>query len=503
MKSRPIKASANLDKLDSCELKTSHELKFASQPESLDRESVELEKGLEGIETLASPTEPVADPAAQFDPSVRFDSGYSWTILFFGTVICAFSWGAASAYGVFLANYLKTNRYPGAGSMDFAFIAGLQYGVGLMLSPLPVYLLQHLPTFSSSRVQPSGFSVSSILSLNSPYKLVIMVGAIAQAGGYIGSSFAKETWQLYLSQGILVAIGNCFVFVTANALIPQWFLKKRGMANGVFTGGAGLGAIIFSLSVQALIDSVSLPWAQRYVGIFCGGMCFVSAFFMFERKQLFRRQVKIVNLRLLVRGDVWLAIVWGTIAMFCCGIVGTVLSSYGVSIGLDHHQSSILTCVLSVGIIVGRPLLGYLADLIGSINAAFVSTIFFTIFILAWWIPKNNYGSLIALSLFMGSVVGSFSVGFPPICASIVELEDFDTMISMSWGIIGAITIFSTPSAIGLTMIDGSYLYSQIFTGALTFISALVLLCSRVFVLRQKNGRTGPFWKLYFAIEKV
>lgn len=452
----------------------------------------ELEKGPD-LEKAVS-----THPELAFDPDVQFDSGYSWVILFFGTVICAFSWGSASAYGVFLSNFLTTNKYSDASSIDFAFVAGLMYGVGLMMTPLPVYLLQHLPVSKSGK--PT--SLSSIFSLNSSYKLVIMIGAACEAGGYIGASFAKQKWQLYLAEGILVAIGTCLVFVASNALIPQWFLHKRGMANGIFTGGAGLGAILFSLSEQALIDSAGLPWAQRYVGILCGGMCFISAFFMFERKELFRRKVKIFNFKLLIRGDVWLAIVWGIITMFCCGIVSNVLSSFAVSIGLNHTQGSILICVLSVGIIVGRPLLGYLGDIIGSVNAAFLSTIFLTIFILAWWIPSHSYGALVALALFLGSVIGSFSVGFPPICASIVELEDFDTMISMSWAIIGACTIFSTPCAIGLTTIDGSYLYAQIFTGVLVFVSALVLLCSRVFVLRR-NGEKGSFIQLYFRLKKV
>lgn len=459
-----------------------------------------LEKGVDvdsELEAAAS-----ARPDAAFSPDVQFDSGYSWVILFFATVICAFSWGSASAYGVFLSNFLTTNKYSDASSIDFAFIAGLLYGVGLMMTPLAVYLLQHLLVSKETAVHKGARSWVSVFSLNSSYKVVIMIGAACEAGGYIGASFAKEKWQLYLAEGILVAVGTCLVFVAANALIPQWFLHKRGMANGIFTGGAGLGAILFSLSEQALIDSAGLPWAQRYVGILCGGMCFLSSFFMVERKELFRRQVKIFNFKLLIRGDVWLAILWGTITMFCCGIVSNVLSSFAVSIGLDHKQGSILICVLSVGIIVGRPLLGYLGDIIGSVNAAFVSTIFLTIFILAWWIPSHSYGALVALALFLGSVIGSFSVGFPPICASIVELEDFDTMISMSWAIIGGCTIFSTPCAIGLTTIDGSYLYAQIFTGVLVFVSALVLLCSRVFVLRR-NGEKGTFIQLYFRLKKV
>lgn len=439
-------------------------------------------------------------PDGSKEEDIQFDSGYSWVILFFATVICAFSYGPSGTYGVFLANFLTNNLYPGTSRMDFAFIGGLQYGVGFFFTPVCIYLLQNLPTFSSSRTTTS---VASIFSLNSPYKIVIIIGAFCELGAYVGASFSTKKWHLYLSQGVLSGIGICLVYMTANALIPQWFREKRGLANGVFTAGAGLGSIIFSLSVQHLIDSIGLRWAQRYVGIFSCAMCLISSVFMFERKELFRRKVRIFDIKLFCRGDIWLAVVWGTITMFCCSIVKYTFSPYAVSVGLTHVQASILNTVLSVGIIVGRPLLGYLADIIGSINAALVSTILTTIFILAWWIPSHSYGSLIALALFIGAVIGSFAVGFPPIAASVVELEDFDTMISMTWAVIGVSIVFATPCAIGLTTVNNTYVYAQIFTGLLNFVSIFVLLGSRVFVLKRKNGEKGSFLQLYFKFSKV
>lgn len=456
---------------------------------------------------------PVPKAIEEFGPDVEFDSGYSWVILFFATVICAFSYGPSGTYGVFLANFLHSKLFPAASTMDFAFVGGLQYGIGLMMSPVCIWLHQHIPDFNfgmppiatskSTAISSVVSSPWAILSINSPYKIVIIVGALAQGATYIGASFATKTWQLYLSQGVCSGIGICFVYVTANALIPQWFLKKRGMANGIFTAGAGIGSIIFSQAVQHLIQSAGLPWAQRFVGIFACAMCLISSFFMIDRRALFKRKVRIVSLKLLFRGDIWLALIWGTITMFCLGIDKYTLSPYGVHVGLTKQQASVLTTVLSVGIVVGRPLLGYLADLIGSINAALVSTFFTALFIFAWWIPSTTYSALIGYGFFVGFVFGSFAVGYPPIIASIVDLEDFDTMMSMSFGLIGIVTTFSTPCAIGLTTINGSYLYSQLFTGILNALSIFVLLCSRVIVMRRKNGEKGSFLKLYFKFTKV
>lgn len=395
-------------------------------------------------------------------PQLQFDRGYSWVILVAGTLINAFSWGASGAYGVFLANFLDTNKYPDATSIDFAFVGGLQFGIGLMLSPFVTFLNQRFP-----------------------YKMIIASGAIVIAVAYIAASFATRKWHLYVTQGLLNGIGVCMVFVAAYGTIPQWFLKRRGVANGVFTAGAGIGSIIFSLSVQSLIDSVGLAWTQRYVGILCCGMNMVCVLFIRERRSLFKKRSPIFNGKLLKRFDIWMAIIWGTLAMFCYGIVLYTMAPYAVSKGLTHKQGSVLSSLISAGIIIGRPTLGYLADVIGSINAALISTFLSTLFILAWWIPSHTYGSLIVCSLFLGGVISAFSVGFPPICVSLVDFEDLGAMMSMSWFVVGGLNIFSTPAAIGLSKINGSYLYSQIFTGCLFFLSGCILMGTRTIQLRK------------------
>lgn len=105
------------------------------------------------------------------DPEVElaFDQGYAWVILIVGTMINAFSWGASGSYGVFLANYLSTRKYPNTTRMDFAFVGGLQFGIGLSASPVITWGLQY-------------FS----------YNLFVVIGSFMQVGAYIAVSFATQ-----------------------------------------------------------------------------------------------------------------------------------------------------------------------------------------------------------------------------------------------------------------------------------------------------------------------
>ena len=41
---------------------------------------------------------------------------------------------------------------------------------------------------------------------------------------------------------------------------PQWFKKRRGVANGIAVSGSGLGGLIYSLASEAMIRNLGLAW---------------------------------------------------------------------------------------------------------------------------------------------------------------------------------------------------------------------------------------------------
>jgi MFS family permease len=54
----------------------------------------------------------------------------------------------------------------------------------------------------------------------------------------------------------------------AVSVIPaQWFLKKRGIANGIVYAGGGLGGAVNSFLLNALIQRLGPPWTFRVMGI--------------------------------------------------------------------------------------------------------------------------------------------------------------------------------------------------------------------------------------------
>ncbi len=100
---------------------------------------------------------------------------------------------------MYLSHYLSADYFPGATPLDYAFIGGITFGAALLIAPLCTILTREI-----GRVA------------------VMTTGVLLMAGGFVAASFAKEIWQLYLSQGLMVGLGIGAMFIPGIAVMPQW-----------------------------------------------------------------------------------------------------------------------------------------------------------------------------------------------------------------------------------------------------------------------------------------
>jgi len=107
-----------------------------------------------------------------------------------------------------------------------------------------------------------GFLVSAILSPSlgrlmdrrGP-RVVMEMGVILMASGLLLAPLASRPWHLYLTLGVLVGGGSVCVSYTGQSLyLPNWFVRRRGLALSVAFSGVGVGSIIL------------LPWLQALIG---------------------------------------------------------------------------------------------------------------------------------------------------------------------------------------------------------------------------------------------
>ncbi|GKZ92677.1 hypothetical protein AnigIFM59636_005415 [Aspergillus niger] len=284
--------------------------------------------------------------------SSEVDSKYAWVIVLAVFWNNAHHWGILSSYGVFLAYFTSHSTFPGSRTLDYAFIGGLSASQALFISP-----------------------IVSILHRRIGLKATMALGVLLETAAFLGASWSHEIWQLYLSQGVCFGWGLGLQYLSTTYLIPQWFSRHRSLAAGIATGGSGTGGLIYSLSTHALLARFGLSWSYRILAI-CQLVVNATCLLVIRDRKTVAAPSRSVHtiLRLCTRYEMWLYLGWSFFSVMGFMVIWFSLATYGRSVGLTLSQGSIVTAVMNVGQMVGRPAVGFMSDAVGRINIATIAT---------------------------------------------------------------------------------------------------------------------------------
>ena len=224
----------------------------------------------------------------------------------------------------------------------------------------------------------------------------------------VGASFATRIWQLFLSQGICFGWGMGFLFVGSVGIIPQWFTTRRSIANGIATGGSGLGGMMYSLAANVIIQKHGLAWAFRILAILAFVVNLSCSVLVRDRNKQIEPSQLAFDYQLFKKFKFWLLLGWGFFSMLGYIVLLFSLPDYAISIGLTAQQGSVVAAVLNLGQGLGRPVVGCFSDAAGRINMAGFMTFFCGLICFIIWIFAKTYGVLIFFAFLVGTVAGTF-----------------------------------------------------------------------------------------------
>lgn len=154
---------------------------------------------------------------------------YGWVIVAVAFVTMGVSVNARTAFSLLFPPILDEfgwDRGVTAGAFSFGFL------VSAALSPFIGRLMDH----------------------RGP-RIVIEMGVAVMTAGLLLATLVRQPWHLYATLGMLVGVGGNALGYTAHALfLPNWFVRRRGLAMSTAFSGVGVGAIIV------------LPWLQTIIG---------------------------------------------------------------------------------------------------------------------------------------------------------------------------------------------------------------------------------------------
>jgi MFS family permease len=86
--------------------------------------------------------------------------------------------------------------------------------------------------------------------------VVVEAGIVTMTTGLILATLARQPWQLYLTLGALCGGGvNCFTYTVQSLYLPNWFVRRRGLALSIAFSGVGIGSITILPWLQARIEN--------------------------------------------------------------------------------------------------------------------------------------------------------------------------------------------------------------------------------------------------------
>jgi MFS family permease len=119
--------------------------------------------------------------------------------------------------------------------------------------------------FSTMMVVHAVFSlaVGVLFDWLGPRKL-FPLGGLAIAIGFAACSQIRSIWQLYLFLGGISAVGvSTLAFVPHMALVPNWFVRRRGTATGIVYAGIGGGQLALAPLIQGMVASIG--WRAAFL----------------------------------------------------------------------------------------------------------------------------------------------------------------------------------------------------------------------------------------------
>ncbi len=86
-------------------------------------------------------------------------------------------------------------------------------------------------------------------------RLVIEAGVVMMAAGLLLATLVRQPWQLYATLGVLVGGGSvCLGYSGQSLFLPNWFVRRRGLAMSIAFSGVGIGSVVLLPWMQVVIE---------------------------------------------------------------------------------------------------------------------------------------------------------------------------------------------------------------------------------------------------------
>jgi MFS family permease len=387
------------------------------------------------------------------------------------------------------ASICETSECPEGGREAWLVVFGAWLGlfctfglitcVGVFLEhyqegPLAQYSLSQTSWITSMQVffQVGGSAIWGRFYDSYGPRWLLLVGTPVYCFGLMMLSLSTEYYQIVLSQSILSSLGSGAIFTASLTSTTSWFSKKRATVFGIVNSGSSAGGVVLPIMLTHVFDSIGFAWTTRILGFMFLVMCGISCLLMKTRKPPKPRPFAMSDyLRCFKEPIMVTTMIGGFLFFWGMFLPLNYIVLQAEANGISPNLVPYLVPLINGISLIGRLVVGALADVIGRFNIMMIITAITGILTLALWIPgSSNTGAIITYAVVFGFGSGGYVSIFPACVAQISPSAEVGTRIGLAALMNGFGALTSSPLGGALISKDRhqgvtSYLGLQLFCG--------------------------------------
>ena len=259
---------------------------------------------------------------------------------------------------------------------------------------------------------------------------VLAGGGMLLGIGLMLSSRVTAPWQLFLSYGLVAALGMSTAYIPCNMTVVRWFTQNRGRALGIAASGASSGILAVPLLAAALIAAIGWRSSLFWLGMGVLLLTNLAARFIVTPPPLAAPVRRADHADVNPSADTgftfreartapafWWLVVGFAVALVTMTVPFVHITQFAIDRGLGTTAGAACISMIGLFAIVGNLLLGQVADRV-SVMLAFEIGLAAQIFAYLALLNADMTVTLYVAAAAFGLFYGAFASLFPALVAS-------------------------------------------------------------------------------------
>ena len=307
---------------------------------------------------------------------------------------------------------------------------------------------------------------------------VCLAGALALAAGMAGAALAPSLDILTLTYSIGMGVGIGLSYVPAVAAVQHWFVQNRAFASGVAVAGIGAGNLLVPPLAAWMIGAFG--WRHAYLALAAATLALaVPAALALGGRAAARASAAGETLpgmqvaEALRGAPFWMMYAVAVLISVGFFVPMVHLVPYAQDVGLSEVQGVSLVSLLGLGSLVGRFVVGGIADRLGHVRSMAAISAGLGLMFLLWW-GAREFWLLALFAVAFGTLYGGYVALAPTICMEIFGPRALSGIIGCLYTAAGLGTLIGPTFAGASFDRTGSYDTPILACAALCFAGAAI-----------------------------